>query len=141
MASGGGVEHIRVLIVDDEPSVADFVARVLGDAGYNLAVAPDAPTALAIAETSPAFDLLLTDVRMPDMSGVELAQRMRARDPDLTVLYLTGYSDALFDERDALWEGEAFLEKPCSAKALLEAVSLVLFGRIERPGESRRSSP
>ena len=68
MASAGGAEHIRVLIVDDEPSVADFVARVLGDAGYDLAVAPDAPTALAIAETSPAFD----DALLATVDPVEL---------------------------------------------------------------------
>jgi len=52
----------------------------------------------------------------------------------LKVLYLTGYADLLFNERATLWEGEAYLDKPCSVKGLLEAVNLALYGRI--PGDA-----
>jgi len=64
---------------------------------------------------------------MPQMNGDELAARLRQSLPDLKVLYLTGYSQALFDNRAQLWEGEAFLEKPCNPSELLEGVSLLLF--------------
>ncbi len=64
---------------------------------------------------------------MPQMDGDELAARLPQSWPDLKVLYLTGYSQALFDNRARLWEGEAFLEKPCSPAELLDAVSMLLF--------------
>jgi FixJ family two-component response regulator len=70
----------------------------------------------------------LTDVVMPEMTGAELARRLRHDDPLLKVLYLTGYTDRLFTEKGTLWEGESFLEKPCSAAALLQAVSVAVSG-------------
>jgi two-component system cell cycle sensor histidine kinase/response regulator CckA len=70
---------------------------------------------------------------MPEMSGDELARRMRLAQPSLKVLYLTGFSDKLFHEKSTLWQDEAFLEKPCSVRGLLEAVSLLLTGRVVSP--------
>jgi two-component system, cell cycle sensor histidine kinase and response regulator CckA len=67
------------------------------------------------------------------MSGDELARRMRQTDPGLKILYLTGFSDRLFKEKVTLWEDEAFLDKPCSVAGLIEAVSLLLFGRFKVP--------
>src|SRR5581483_4214382 len=74
---------------------------------------------------------ILTDLVMPQMTGDEVVRRLRAQWPDLKVLYLTGHSDRLFDERSALWADEAFLDKPCSVKALLQALSLLVFSRID----------
>lgn len=119
----------RILIVDDEPSIVEFADRTLRRAGYMTRTAADGPRAIAIAETDP-FELLLTDVRMPDMTGDEVARRIRLRQPEVKVLYLTGYSDQLFKEKGALWEGEAFLDKPSTVVGLLEAVSLLLYGHL-----------
>jgi CheY-like chemotaxis protein len=118
---------IRVLVVDDEPQICGFVSLVLRDAGYHVTTAGDGPDALAVVAEQGAPDLLLTDFRMPQMNGDELAARLRQSLPDLKVLYLTGYSQALFDNRATLWEGEAFLDKPCSPSELLEGVSMLLF--------------
>jgi CheY-like chemotaxis protein len=115
----------RVLIVDDEPAVVGLVDRVLRDAGCETATAFSAAEALTIAAHG-QFDLLLTDVIMPEMRGYELAARLQSRNPDLPVLYLTGYSDDLFKEKAQLWQHEAYLDKPCSVQGLLEAVSLIL---------------
>jgi DNA-binding NarL/FixJ family response regulator len=71
------------------------------------------------------------------MTGDELARRIRASTPGIKVLYLTGFSDRLFKEKVTLWADEAFLDKPCSVKGLLEAVSLLLFGRIGLPEDHR----
>ena len=68
---------------------------------------------------------------MPGMTGDELAQRLRKSDPGLKVLYLTGFSDQLFDRKSALWADEAFLEKPATVRGLLEAVSLLLRGHVQ----------
>lgn len=124
---------ISVLIVDDEELVCKFVERVLREAGYQTAQAADGPEALAVAATLKTFDILVTDVMMPQMTGDELARRLRQNEPRLKVLYLTGFSDRLFKEKVTLWEDEAFLDKPCSGKGLLQAVSLLLFGRVETP--------
>jgi CheY-like chemotaxis protein len=118
---------IRVLVVDDEPQIREFVSRVLSDAGYHVTTAGDGPGAIATVEEHGAPDLLLTDFRMPQMDGDELAARLRQSLPSLNVLYLTGYSQALFENRARLWEGEAFLDKPCSPSELLEGVSMLLF--------------
>ena len=76
------------------------------------------------------IDLLLTDLKMPGMDGDELASKLRYQHPDLRVLYLTGYSDDLFSKKAALWEGETFLDKPCSVAGLLEAVAMALCGHL-----------
>jgi DNA-binding response OmpR family regulator len=94
-------------------------------------VAADADEALSLVEraTRP-FDLLLTDLVMPRMKGDELARRLRRQQNDLKVLYLTGFCEQLFAVRSTLWADEAFLEKPCAAEGLVEAVSLMLSGRL-----------
>jgi two-component system cell cycle sensor histidine kinase/response regulator CckA len=125
-------EASRILVVDDEPTIVSFVDRVLRDAGYVTTLAGGGPQALEAAAKADKFHLLLTDVAMPEMSGDELARRLRRDDPHLKVLYLTGYSDRLFQEKITLWEDEAFLEKPCSMRGLLEAVSLLIHGGIKR---------
>jgi two-component system cell cycle sensor histidine kinase/response regulator CckA len=127
---------ISVLIVDDEEPVRKFVDRVLTDAGYQTTLAGGGPEAMELTGKMSRLDILLTDVMMPDMQGDELARRLRQQEPGLKVLYLTGYSDRLFKDKMNLWQDEAFLDKPCSVKGLLQAVSLLLFGRVEQPKES-----
>ena len=120
----------RVLIVDDEPPVLSFVARVLNAAGYETAVSASGDAALGMLASSGPYDLLLTDQVMPMMNGDELARRARLAQPDLKVLYLTGFNDSLFLARPVLWTDEAYLDKPCSVNELVEAVSLLLFGHL-----------
>jgi two-component system cell cycle sensor histidine kinase/response regulator CckA len=125
---------LRVLVVDDEEPVRKFVDRVLREAGYATATAVDGTDAIVTAsKQSEPFDILVTDVMMPQMTGDELVRRLRQNEPGLKVLYLTGFSDKLFKEKVTLWEDEAFLDKPCSVKGLLEAVSLLFFGQLEAP--------
>ena len=126
-----------VLVVDDEELVRKFVERVLREAGYKTATASDGPEALEVAATLEDFDSLVTDVMMPQMTGDELARRLRVSVPAIKVLYLTGFSDRLFKEKVTLWADEAFLDKPCSVKGLLQAVSLLLFGHFELPQDER----
>jgi CheY-like chemotaxis protein len=128
-----GRVSVSALIVDDEASVLKFVERVLGEAGYTTRTAADGPEAIEVAGKMDQFDILVTDLMMPQMTGDELARRLRVARPSLKVLYLTGFSDRLFKEKVTLWADEAFLDKPCSVKGLLEAVALLVFGRIEAP--------
>jgi FixJ family two-component response regulator len=79
------------------------------------------------------FDVFLLDVRMPKLTGDELAQQLRRRHPDCKVLYFTGFADQLFTSKQTLWKNEAFIEKPASPSALLEAVSMLLYGHTLGP--------
>ena len=124
---------VRVLIVDDEEPVRKFVERVMAHGRYQTMAASGGQEAIEIATKDGPFDLLLTDLLMPNMNGDELARHLRQQQPSLKVLYLTGYSDRLFREKVTLWEGEAFLDKPCTVKSLLQAVSLLIFGRFTEP--------
>jgi CheY-like chemotaxis protein len=124
---------MTVLIVDDEDLIRKFVQRALSEAGYQTAVAASGEEAIAVAATLESLDLIVSDLIMPQMNGDELARRLRATMPELKVLYFTGFSDRLFKEKVTLWADEAFLEKPCNVAGLLQAVSLLLFGRLEQP--------
>jgi two-component system cell cycle sensor histidine kinase/response regulator CckA len=126
---------VSVLVVDDEEPVRRFVDRVLRDGGYQTALAADGPDAIRVAAEHGRFDILVTDLMMPEMAGDELVRRLRQNDPAMKVLYLTGFADNLFKSKATLWKDEAYLDKPCSVKGLLEAVSLLLFGRFEVPTE------
>ena len=118
----------RVLVVDDEESIRTFASRALRDAGYDVVMASDGPDALAIVEQGGSFDLYIIDLMMPQMRGDEVARRLRRADPGVKILYFTGYSDSLFNEKKVLWQNEAFVDKPVSLNGLLEAASLSLFG-------------
>jgi CheY-like chemotaxis protein len=128
---------MSVLVVDDDNLVRKFLERALREAGYQTTVASDGPEALDVAAKLETLDILVTDVMMPKMTGDELARRIRAATPAVKVLYITGFSDRLFKEKVTLWADEAFLDKPCSANGLLEAVSLLLYGRFDRPQEQK----
>lgn len=120
-----------VCVVDDDPMMLDVLARILQRENFDLLMASGGPEMIEkLAEYSGEVDLLVTDYAMPDMQGRELAERVRHRFPAVKVLYQTGFSDMLFENRVELEEGAAFLEKPFTARGLREAARLVLFGSI-----------
>ena len=124
-------ERRRVMVVDDDPMMMEVLVRILQRENYDLTVASGGPEALQkAAALSEPLDLLITDYAMPEMRGHELAQHMRERFPALRVLYQTGFSDMLFENRMELEDGAAFLEKPFTARGLREAARFILFGAI-----------
>ena len=131
---------IRVLIVDDEVEMRQYVDRIMRDAGYETVLAADGEQAIALSGRTPAFDLMITDEMMPRIPGHQLARYMRERYLDIKVLYLTGFRDVLFKEKGSLWADEAFLDKPCTPDGLLQAVSMLLFGSLtqEKPDQADR---
>jgi CheY-like chemotaxis protein len=136
-AESTGLYH--VLVVDDEDAVRRFVVHVLRTAGYHVAEATDATGALELSQFT-TFDVLVTDVVMPGMTGDELARQLRQKERGLKVLYLTGYSDRLFQEKPFLWADEAFLDKPFTSTGLNEALSLLLVGRIDPTFDATQAS-
>jgi CheY-like chemotaxis protein len=83
------VSHKRLLLVDDEPSIRVVLGAVLEDAGYAVDVAEDGIAALRKIEPKPP-DLVITDLRMPNMSGFELLSALRARFPELPTIAISG---------------------------------------------------
>lgn len=122
---------MTVAVVDDDPMMLDVLARILQRENFQLLMASGGPEIIQkLTDHDGDVDLLVTDYAMPDMQGRELADHVRQRFPALKVLYQTGFSDMLFENRIELEEGAAFLEKPFTARGLREAARLVLFGSI-----------
>jgi len=108
----------RVLLVEDDPAVRRGLRRILQDHGYDVAVAPDGEAGVAGWETRPC-DLLVTDVRMPRMGGVDLATALRSRGFEGPILFVSGYAAADFAENPELSAPSSFLSRPFRAEALL----------------------
>jgi two-component system cell cycle sensor histidine kinase/response regulator CckA len=115
----GGVE--RILLVEDDALVRSLVQRVLGSRGYRVTATEGSAEALEHAERE-AWDLLLTDVVMPDISGPELARLLTRRQPALRVLLMSGYAKDEIIDRGVVSAGVALLPKPFTPERLLAAV-------------------
>jgi PAS domain S-box-containing protein len=112
----------RILLVEDDDAVRLLTRQLLEHFGYEVADAPSASRALEIyASADPPFRLLVTDVSMPEMDGIELVRRLRRVDPALRALLFTGYSEEL-SRHPADLHGVPVLAKPFSAEALAAAV-------------------
>jgi CheY-like chemotaxis protein len=116
-----------VLLVEDEEQVRELARRVLERAGYTVLAAPDAETAVALADRHPGhIHLLVTDVVLPRASGRELAARLAIHRPAIKVLYVSGTSDNAIARHRMLDPGTEFLEKPFSLDGLLQKVRQAL---------------
>ena len=116
----------QLLLVEDEPGVRAIARQILQRCGYQVTVACDGADALMKYQREAArFDLVITDVVMPGMSGSELVSRLRAERPDLRVLYTSGYTeDAVIHHGVAA--GAHFIAKPFTPSALARKVRQVL---------------
>jgi CheY-like chemotaxis protein len=115
-----------VLVVEDEDRVRQMSVQLLRDLGYTVIHASDAKHALAMLETNVQFDLLFTDVVMPDMNGKQLADRIKEQRPGLKVLYTTGYTRNAVIHNGMLDRDVSFLPKPFTIQQLATKVRQVL---------------
>ena len=117
-----------ILLAEDEPLVRGMIATSLRNLGYNVLEASDGAEALQLAQEFPAGDiqLLLSDVVMPRMNGIELSRRFRDMFPDAKILLMSGYTEEA-DIQGAISDSSiAFLPKPFSLHELAEKVREVL---------------
>jgi two-component system, NtrC family, response regulator HydG len=101
----------RILVVDDEPNARSGLEKLLRQDGYEVDVADDGATALLIAGDRPP-DLVVTDLKMPRMDGVELLKRLRAQDVDMPVLMVTAFGDVASAVKAMRAGAEDYLTKP-----------------------------
>ncbi|WP_462186182.1 MULTISPECIES: response regulator [unclassified Frankia] len=116
-----------ILIAEDDAALLEVARRILSRNGYEVLAASTALDACSIAiEHRGDIHLLLTDVIMPRMQGTELANRIRAQQPGIRVLYMSGYADPVLTAQGKLDPGVSLLTKPFSERTLLDKVRQVL---------------
>src|SRR5919197_5391841 len=116
----------RILIVDDEPSMCDVCSRTLQRGGYEVVAMSDPHAAARLLRGEQRFDLLLTDIKMPAMSGLELAHIAREQDPTIAIIIMTGFA-TMENLQQSVRRGIAdFLPKPFELEQLRLAVDQAL---------------
>jgi signal transduction histidine kinase len=116
-----------VLLVEDEPALREVIRELLQAGGYVVIGGPGPEAAIAAAEAHAGpIHVMLTDLVMPRVTGLEAAARIRTTRPGLRVLYMSGYTSAAAEQLAALPERHAFLQKPFSLDALLRKLREVL---------------
>jgi signal transduction histidine kinase/CheY-like chemotaxis protein len=119
----------RVLVVDDEQYMCEICARTLGAASYNVVATTDTKAALHELRHNQPFDLLLVDIKMPTMSGLDLARTAREGDPAIAIIIMTGHA-SIENLHQAVQRGIAdFITKPFELEQLQLAVEQALHKR------------
>jgi len=111
-----------ILVVDDDDDVREFLATVLEQSGFRVVPAQDGEAALRLVNEAAPVDLLLTDIRMPKLDGLELARRLGAAHPTLRVLFVSGYPGSGAGDLDK----SRLIQKPVTASELLRRVRRAL---------------
>jgi len=118
-----------VLFVEDEGFLREMAGGVMESAGHRVLKARDAAEAMDLFRRyRKIIDVLLTDVVLPGKNGQELAKEMRAVDPELKVMFISGYAENVITRQQPCEAGTSYLPKPFSADSLLEKIGQVLGG-------------
>ncbi len=123
-APRGGGE--TVLVVEDEAAMREVTRRILARNGYQVITATGGHEAIEAAASHPGIDILLTDVIMPRMLGKEAAERIRAVQPAVKVLFMSGYTQGVLGTKGVLEAGVHLIEKPFTQTSLLAKLREVL---------------
>lgn len=127
-AQGGGE---RILVVEDDPDMRRIASETLERLGYAITTAADGPAAIRVLEEGGRFDLVLTDIRLPNgMLGPDVARQARQIDPALKIVYMTGYAEASVFENGAIDDDAILLRKPFRRADLAAAMDKVLHTEI-----------
>jgi len=104
-------EYVKILVVEDEAMMRNLLLKILESEGYKVTLASSAQEALDKLKQE-KYDLMLSDVKMPGMSGFELLEKVKSRWNDMAVIVMTGYGDA-YTVKEALMKGaDEYLSKP-----------------------------
>jgi len=115
------------VVVEDADDLREITTLILTKHGYHVITAANGLEALeAVKNHAGTIDLLLTDVVMPHMHGPELAERITALQPEIRILYMSGYAQPIVEDGGALEEGVLLMEKPFTEPVLLDGVEHAL---------------
>lgn len=130
-------QDINIIVVDDEEVVLSLVRDALEDDGFSVETAKDPFTALDVIENQ-EIDLVITDIRMPKMDGIEMIRQVREKKPEITVIFTTGYAN-LNSAKDALRQGATdYILKPFELKEIRYAVNRAV-EKIRKDNEAKES--
>jgi PAS domain S-box-containing protein len=119
-----------ILLVEDDESVRDITAEILLDIGYSALIANSPQHALELCANRQQIDLLLTDVIMPDMNGRELSLRIEEIRPDIKILFMSGYTADVINQKGVLADGLSFIQKPFTRGTLHQKIQRILNSTI-----------
>jgi len=115
----------KILLAEDDDSLRSFLARALERAGYAVRACPDGETALDALEDGP-YDLLLTDIVMPGVDGIEVAREAAARDPGLRIMFITGFAAVALSAGSRAPQGAKILSKPVHLREIVAEVERMI---------------
>lgn len=115
----------RILVIDDEEIVRISCKKCLAPEGYDIDVAPNGTEGMRLTEAN-AYDLILTDLKMPDMDGMEFLVKTKERQPHAKVIMITGYSTVEHAVKAIRAGAYNYIEKPFTPDALITAVKEAL---------------
>lgn len=122
-----------LMLVEDDPLLRQAFTETLEQAGYTVVVAANAEEAeLLFVHSEKSISLLVTDVILPQKSGRELANSLKTKNPDLKVLFVSGYTENSIVHNRVLDEGFILLEKPVSTGKLLNTIRQVIEGKLQK---------
>lgn len=121
-------DHHRLLVVDDDPMILDLTSIILTREGYEVQQADSTTKAIHFMQTR-AFDLVLTDLHMPEMNGIVLLQWIKNYNPAIGVIIITGDPDASYVSSTVRYGVDDYLLKPFTRDILLAAVEHCLINR------------
>ncbi len=114
-----------LLVVEDEDIVKKMITTTLTGLGYRVYDAQDGYEAISVCKKSEQIDMLITDVVMPGMSGIELADNLQSRYKDMKVLFISGYTDDAIGQHGVLDEEISFLQKPFTPQKLAKKIRIM----------------
>jgi len=126
MKEVSGTSNTTILIVDDDPTVLEVVTLHVSEYGFQTVKALDGKAALLIAQETPKIDLLLTDVMMPVMNGVDLAIQFKTLHPDAQVLFMSGYISPSIPDYRVSGSVYGFIQKPFEREVLFKKIKSLL---------------
>ena len=115
----------RILLAEDDESMRRFLVKALERAGYNVVSFADGAQAYDRLREEP-FTLLLTDIVMPEMDGIELARRASELDPELKIMFITGFAAVALNSEESAAREAKVLSKPFHLRDLVDEVDRLL---------------
>ena len=114
----------RILLAEDDDSLRGFLARALERAGYEVLACADGDEAAAALDET--WDLLLTDIVMPGMDGIEVARQAAAKQPGLRIMFITGFAAVALAAGDSAPPGAKVLSKPIHLREIVSEVERMM---------------
>ena len=123
----------RILLAEDDEHLRPFLARSLENAGHEVLAFSDGEDALPVLGTG-QVDILISDIVMPGMNGIELARLAKEKEPDLPVIFITGFSAVAMEALETVNGVSKVLSKPFHLNSLVDAVQNALLDKAKSKG-------